>query len=59
METALDNVPEDVEALRAAFLAMRSEAAALKIEIARLAAENTYLDTLNRERCFFTPPGAP
>jgi len=45
----LDNVPEDAEALRAAFLAMRSEAAALKIENARLAAENTYLDTLNQK----------
>jgi hypothetical protein len=47
METALDNVPEDVEALRAAFLAMRSKAVALEIDNARLAAENLFLDTLN------------
>ena len=49
METALDSVPEDMEALRAAFLAMRSKAAALEIENARLAAEVTYLDTLNQK----------
>ena len=49
MEMTLDTVPEDVEALRAAFLVMRSEAAALKIENARLAAENIYLDTLNKK----------
>jgi transposase len=49
METALNSVPEDMEALRAAFLAMRSKAAALEIENARLAAENLYLDTLNQK----------
>ena len=42
-------MPEDMEALRVAFLAMRSEASALKIENARLAAENTFLDTLNQK----------
>jgi transposase len=49
METALDGVPEDMAALRAAFLAMRSKAAALEIDNARLAAENTFLDTLNQK----------
>jgi transposase len=49
VETALNDMPEDMEALRAAFLAMRSEASALKIENARLAAENVFLDTLNQK----------
>ena len=44
MEAAFDGVPGDMEALRAAFLALRSEAAGLEIEDARLAAENTFLD---------------
>ena len=49
METVLNDIPEDMEALRAAFLAMRSKAAALEIDNARLAAENTFLDTLNQK----------
>jgi transposase len=42
-------MPEDMEALKAAFLAMRSEAAALKVENARILAENVFLDTLNKK----------
>ena len=38
----MDNVPEDMEALRAAFIA-------LKIENARILAENVFLDTLNKK----------
>ena len=49
MEAALDSVPQDMEALRAAFLALRSKAAGLEIENTRLAAENTFLDTLNQK----------
>ena len=49
MEAALDGVPQDMEALRAAFLALRSKAAGLEIENTRLAAENTFLDTLNQK----------
>jgi transposase len=53
METAFDDVPEDMEALRAAFLAMRSKAAALEIDNARLAAANTFLDTLNQKLALY------
>jgi len=49
MEIAVDAIPEDMEALKAAFLAMRAEAAAVKIENARLVAENTFLDALNQK----------
>ncbi len=49
MEAALHGVPQDMEALRAAFLALRSKAAGLEIENTRLAAENTFLDTLNQK----------
>ncbi len=45
----MDGVPQDMEALRAAFLALRSKAAGLEIENTRLAAENTLLDTLNQK----------
>jgi transposase len=61
MERTSDNLPDDVDALRAAFLAMQSRAVALETENARLAAEtsrlgaevarvtaeNIYLDALN------------
>ena len=49
MEAAADGVPEDMEALRAVFLALRSKAAGLQIENARLAAENTFLEALNQK----------
>ena len=49
MEAAAESVPEDMEALRAAFLALRSKAAVLQIENARLAAENTFLEALNQK----------
>jgi transposase len=49
MKMALDSIPEDEAALRAALLEMRSKMAALEIENARLAAENTFLDTLNQK----------
>ena len=49
VETVLNDIPEDMAALRTAFLAMRSRAAALEIDNARLAAENTFLDTLNQK----------
>ena len=49
MEAAADSVPEDMEALHAAFLALRSKTAGLQIENARLAAENTFLEALNQK----------
>jgi len=53
MDTALNDVPEDMEALRAAFLALRSKASALEIDNARLAAENTFLDALNQKLALY------
>ncbi len=46
-------MPEDMEALRAAFLAMRSKAAALEIDNARLTAANTFLDALNQKLALY------